>query len=88
MMNGKDCTISVLGKHENIKIMKRASFDSNVKIQYLHAWSFAYREARKSEWMRHSVDRYRFDLRRQKLEALLVEIGFFSRQNMCNINEK
>lgn len=77
MMNGKDCIISVLEKNNQLK---RVSFDPIVKIQNLHVWSFAYHEARKSEWMRITADRYRFELRKQNIEALLAKIGFFSRK--------
>lgn len=59
---------------------KSVSFDSNVKIHYMHVWSFAYRKAREGDWMRDAADRFRFDLRKQKLEALLTRIDFFSRQ--------
>lgn len=45
----------------------------------MHVWSFAYHAARKSDWMRIAADRHRFDLRKQKFEAMLVKIGFFSR---------
>lgn len=57
---------------------KSVSFDFNVKILNMHAWTFAYHEARKNDWMRIPADRYRFDLRKKMLEAMLVEIDFFS----------
>lgn len=60
-------------------MMKSVSFDSNVKILNMRVWSFAYREARKSNWLQFAADRYRFDLRKQRLEAELAKIGFFSR---------
>lgn len=44
----------------------------------MHAWTFAYRRARESEWMRYAADRYRFELRKQQMEAMLTEIGFFA----------
>lgn len=78
MMNGKDCTILALEK--NNKKMKRVSFDSNIKIQHMHVWAFAYQEARKSEWMRFAADRYRFELRKHIIEAMLTKIRFFSRK--------
>lgn len=62
------------------KRAKSVSFDSNVHIHYMHVWSFAYRSARKGEWMRNAADKFRFELRKQKLEASLTKIGFFSRQ--------
>lgn len=81
MMSGKNCTISVLEKNnENVK--KRVTFDPLVRIQNTHVWAFAYQSARESEWMRFAADRYRFELRKQKLESLLAEIGFFSRKNI------
>lgn len=58
---------------------KSVSFDPNVKILNMHVWTFAYHEARKGDWMRIAADRYRFELRKQKFEAMLAEIGFFSR---------
>lgn len=60
--------------------MKRVSFDSNVKILNMHVWAFAYQEARKSDWMRNEADRYRFNLRKLRLEAMLAKIGFFSKK--------
>lgn len=78
MMNEKDSTILVL-KNNNDKL-KRVSFDSNIKILNMHVWSFAYHEARKNDWKRIAADRYRFDLRRQRFEAMLARIGFFSKK--------
>lgn len=75
MMNGKDCTPLVLRK--KVKEMKKVSFDSNVKILNMHVWTFAYHEARKNDWKRIAADRYRFELRKQKIEAMLCKIGFF-----------
>lgn len=68
--------------------MKRVSFDSDVKVQNMHVWTFAYHEARKSEWMRFAADRYRFELRKKQLEAMLVKIGFFSRNKSNRFNKK
>lgn len=79
--NGKDCTISSL-RNNNIK-MKKVSFDSNVRILNMHAWSFAYREARKNEWIANAA---RFELRKLMLEAKLVENGFFSSKMLKNSN--
>lgn len=56
---------------------KRVSFDPKVKILHMHVWTFAYREARKSDCIRNAADRFRFNLRREKLEAMLKRIGFF-----------
>lgn len=77
MMNGKDCTISALRKN---KKMKRVCFDSNVQTLNMYVWLFAYKEARKSDWLQTSADRYRFELRKLRLEAMLVKIGFFSKK--------
>lgn len=66
--------------NNNKKKMKNVSFDSNVKILKMCVWTFAYHEARKSDWMRNAADRYRFELRKQSFEAMLTRIGFFSRQ--------
>lgn len=62
------------------KKMKRVSFDDSVKIQNMHVWIFAYREARKHNWMSAVLDRQRFELRKQKMESMLARIGFFSRK--------
>lgn len=81
MMNGKDCTILVLRNNiNNEKKKKKVRFDSNVKILNMHVWSFAYQQARKSDWMRIAADRCRFELRQQKFEEMLAKIGFFSRK--------
>lgn len=64
----------------SMKEKKRVSFDSNVKTLNMCVWSFAYQEARKSNWMHLAADRYRFELRKQQLEVLLTKIKFFSRQ--------
>lgn len=56
--------------------MKKVRFVSNVKIHHMYVWPFAYHEARKSDWMRIAADRYRFELRKQRLEAMLAKIGF------------
>lgn len=61
--------------------MKSVSFDPNVKIRHMHVWTFAYREARKSDWSRIAADRYRFELRKEKLEAVLTKIDFFLLDN-------
>lgn len=61
--------------------MKEVRFDSNVKIHNMHVWTFAYHEARKSNWISSVLDRQRFELRKQILEKLLTEIGFFSKIN-------
>lgn len=61
--------------------MKSVSFAPNVKIQHMHVWSFAYHEARKNNinWISNILDRERFKLRKQILEEMLTEIGFFRR---------
>lgn len=67
-------------KEKNKKEGKSVCFDLNVKTLHMHVWTLAYHEARKSDWNRINADRYRFELRKEKLEALLNKIGFFSRQ--------
>lgn len=62
------------------KKMKRVTFDSNVQIHNMHVWAFAYREARKSDLAKIKADRFRFNLRIERLEEELVKIGFFSRK--------
>lgn len=62
-----------------MKEMKKVRFDSCVKILNMYVWSFAYREARKSDWESVALDRCRFQLRKKRMEEMLAEIGFFSR---------
>lgn len=69
-----------LGFRKKNKKMKKVSFDPHVKIQNMYLWTFAYHAARLCDWRRCAADRYRFALRKQRLEAMLVEIGFFSYQ--------
>lgn len=59
--------------------MKKVSFDPNVKVLNMCVWTYAYQEARKSEWLIIAADKYRFNLRKQSFEAMLTKIGFFSR---------
>lgn len=62
--------------------MKKVSFNPDVKIHHMFAWSFAYREARRSDFDRISIllDQFRFNIRKQDLEEELKKIGFFSRK--------
>lgn len=46
----------------------------------MYVWTFAYHKARKNDLARIAADRFRFNLRKLKLEAMLAKIGFFSRQ--------
>ena len=57
--------------------MKSVRFNPIVEIQYMHVWTFAYHEARKSDWTKFAADRYRFELRKEKMEKMLINIGFF-----------
>lgn len=59
--------------------IKKVSFDPNVKILHMHVWTFAFQKARKSDWMKIAADRYRFELRKKQMEAMLAKINFFSR---------
>lgn len=65
-------------------LVRSVCFDLKVKIQYLHVWSFAYREARKSHWI---LDRERFEIRKQLLNVKLERCDFFSKKvkkmSMC-----
>lgn len=61
--------------------MKKVRFDPNDKILKMCVWSFAYHEARKCDWLQITADRYRFSLRKQRIESELVKIGFFSRHS-------
>lgn len=57
---------------------KSVCFDLNIKILHMHVWTFAYREARKScDWMRIAADRYRFEIRKEKMETMLTKNNFF-----------
>lgn len=51
----------------------------------MHVWTFAYREARKSNWISNILDRHRFELRKLLLEELLTEIRFFSKKKQIKI---
>lgn len=73
--------------NSNETTMKGVRFDPHVKIQYMHAWAFAYREARKGDCERIAADRFRFELRKQRLQVQLAEIGFFP-DNKNGINKK
>lgn len=73
----------MLNERENISVLendkKRVNFNlQKNKIQFMHVWAFAYREARKSEWVRIAADRFRFQLRIKKFGDMLNEIEFFS----------
>lgn len=59
--------------------VKSVRFYPNVKILHMHVWTFAYRDARKSNWRSLVLDRYRFEMRKQILEKLLTQCGFFSK---------
>lgn len=61
-------------------MQKSVSFNSKVKVQHMHAWSFAYRESRKSKWISMVLDRQRFESRKRLLEAELEKSRFFSRK--------
>lgn len=61
-------------------MIKRVNFDSKVRVQQMHVWSFAYREARKSNWISNFLDRHRFEIRKQLLEDELTRVEFFSRK--------
>lgn len=71
-----------------IHILRGINFLSEINTSSLHTvcvrksnWTFAYRESWKScDWMRIAAGRYRFKLRREKMEAMLVKIKNYSRQ--------
>ena len=46
----------------------RVKFDPKPTVQYMHAWDFAYKEARKGEWIQKSADRERFNQRIQRFQ--------------------
>lgn len=46
----------------------KLTFDPIPKIHYMYTWDFAYRQARKSEWIRIAADRERFKQRILKFE--------------------
>lgn len=58
-------------------LTKSVCFDLKVRFQYLHVWSFAYQEARKSNWV---LDRVRFEIRKQLLNEKLERCDFFSKK--------
>lgn len=59
--------------------MKKVKINLNVKTHYMHVWTFAHREARRSNFASAAADNERFKRRIQDFEALLVEINFFSK---------
>lgn len=60
--------------------MKKVSFDPNVQIHHMFVWQFAYREARRGDFYRIMFHKFRFEIRKQLLEAQLDKIGYFSRK--------
>lgn len=56
---------------------KKVCFDPNIEILHIHVWSYAYHNARKSNWKSIAADRYRFELRKKRLQTLLDKINFF-----------
>lgn len=68
----------------NIKTEKMVQFNPNVVVHKLCVWTFAYEEARKSEWLKNMSDSFRFKQRIQKTEDLLCNIL----SKNCNNNEK
>lgn len=61
--------------------MKKVHFNPNVEVLHMHAWAFAYRKARTSEWRSIVLDRHRFEHRKQLLEKELEKIEFFTKKN-------
>ena len=61
--------------NENESLSAKRFYGPKVKlnlkpeIHHLFAWDFAYRQARKSNWMQLSVDRERFRQRINKFEG-------------------
>ena len=43
-----------------VKMEKKVRFSGKVQVKYLHVWTFASREARKSVWMDIAKDRAHF----------------------------
>lgn len=77
MMSGSDCTLSVLAKNKK----KTVSFNlNNNKVHNMYVWSFAYQDARKSDWLRNAADRYRFKLGKESFQIMLTKINFFSKK--------
>lgn len=62
------------------KKKKKVNFNlSENKIHNMYVWLFAYQAARSSDMARIAADKFRFNLRKKRLEELLIKIGFFSR---------
>lgn len=53
---------------------RHVHFNKIVTRHTIHAWSFAYREARKSDWQTCILDRIRFLNRIRSLEHLLMNV--------------
>jgi hypothetical protein len=53
---------------------KKVSFDEKLQINILRTWDYAYRDARKSNWMQLGRDRARFQRRIHQCEEILSPI--------------
>lgn len=54
---------------------KKVSFVEQPVVHNLYHWSYAYRAARKGEWMNHAVDRCRFARRISSLDSILAKVN-------------
>jgi len=53
---------------------RRVTFNSSPpKIHIMVVWDFAYRQARKSDWMIRSIDRYRFQRKIKNEFQIILE---------------
>lgn len=67
--------------------MKKVTFDTNEKIYTLHVWTYAYKQARKSDWEQLTRDRARFERRIQKCGEILVPM-LQTKLEVINRNKK
>lgn len=53
---------------------RKVVFDPEIKVQKMYVWSFAYSEARKSDYMHVAADRCRFDKRIRECNEVISPI--------------
>ena len=61
-------------KVSDCKTIHFPSEDKIQKVHYMVAWSYAYREARKGQWIQYAIDHHRFKRRIQACETIITPI--------------
>lgn len=56
------------------KKKRKVTFDDNIKVLNMHAWKFAYSEARKSNFQQIAADRFRFKRRIDEFNVIISPI--------------